>query len=211
MTLTFLKLIISSSGTLTDVLLAQSEAFLEELIDFVQTTQTEQEFQTFNQLPTVEQYIQRRIGSGAVKVCFALTEFCHGISLSPSIIADKDMRILWDHASIVTCVTNDLVSIRKELDQGQVDTIVPLLYVRHGDLDRAVKEAVNIMVDSIKTMDEATEVLYERYKDSPEFENMKKVVDACKLSCTGNLAWSLRSGRFKVFLPNTANGIDVEL
>ena len=73
-----------SSIPLTKISSEQSEAFLYELTDFINTTQAEQKLQCSPHLPTVEQYIHRRIGSGAVKVCFALTEFCYGVEVRPA-------------------------------------------------------------------------------------------------------------------------------
>jgi hypothetical protein len=177
--------------------------------DFIHTTQTEQEFQTTDTLPTVEQYIHRRIGSGAVKVCYALIEYQHGIAVSPSIIHDEHMRVVWDETDIVTSITNDLLSLKKEIAHGQVDTILPLLYLRHGSIEAAVEAAVEMMRESVRKTDEAVEVLERKYKGHPELENVRKIVHACKVTPPGNYYWTLRSGRFGVHQEDARNGITV--
>ena len=55
-------------------LLAQTTAFFNELLFFIEMTGVEQQSQISGKLPTVEEYRQRRMGSSAVGVCLAITE-----------------------------------------------------------------------------------------------------------------------------------------
>ncbi|KAL8908996.1 MAG: hypothetical protein Q9207_000447 [Kuettlingeria erythrocarpa] len=54
---------------------AQTRAFFEELVFFVKMTESEQRVQMSGVLPTVKEYRQRRMGSSAVGVCIAVTQF----------------------------------------------------------------------------------------------------------------------------------------
>lgn len=48
--------------------------FVDELIFFIDMCEEEQKFQMTPQLPTVEEYMKRRMGSSAVGVCLATME-----------------------------------------------------------------------------------------------------------------------------------------
>lgn len=53
----------------------QMKTFADEMMLFFDMTEVEQKFQLENQIPTVDQYIERRMGSGAVGVLLAITEY----------------------------------------------------------------------------------------------------------------------------------------
>lgn len=53
----------------------QIVTFYNELLFFVDMTSVEQQYQMSQKLPTVEGYRQRRMGSSAVGICLAITEY----------------------------------------------------------------------------------------------------------------------------------------
>lgn len=97
-------------------MLAQVERFSDELRFFVQMTGVEQSTQLEGGLPSIEQYLQRRMGSSAVGVCLAITEYslhisllrllihkryCFNMQLPPSIMAEDDMRNIWTETNMI--------------------------------------------------------------------------------------------------------------
>ena len=56
------------------MLAAQTTAFFKELLFYIDMTGVEQQFEISGNFPTVEEYIQQRMGSSAVGVCLAITE-----------------------------------------------------------------------------------------------------------------------------------------
>lgn len=195
---------------------------------FVNSTQIEQQHQVDNYLPTVEEYMSRRIGSSAVRVCLALTEFSQNIRISPSVMEDLNMQVVWDSTNIIISLVNDILSIKKEFAQGQVDTILPLLFHRHGDIEKAMAVATSMIVESVEALDHAAEVLLSEHSaDESVLEVLEIFVDVCKFACTGNLSWrylmslstqsvqancsSLVSGRFGLVKKSTRGGITFEL
>lgn len=56
------------------ILIAQRQTLYNELLFFINMSHVEQEFQIKDQLPTIEEYQERRMGSSAVRVCLAMTE-----------------------------------------------------------------------------------------------------------------------------------------
>lgn len=191
---------------------AQSVAFINELLFFVEMTKVEQQFQLSETLPTVEEYRQRRMGSSAVGMCLAITEYCFGMEIPPDIMAEVDMKAVWDRTNIIISTVNDILSIRKEIMQGQVDTLIPLLYLRHGTLEAAMDNAVKILDESIAAFELSSRQLLDRHSyDTDVHLGLKKFIHGCKCACTANLNWSLISGRYKLGNRALRDGILVTL
>ncbi|KAI4244340.1 MAG: hypothetical protein L6R40_003066 [Gallowayella cf. fulva] len=117
---------------------AQIKTFMEEMRFFVDMTDVEQQVQMSMKLPSLEEYRQRRMGSSAVRMCLAITEYCFGMEIPRTVIDDDDMRVIWNETNVIisTCVhakdafqhsretyrltdslyrMNDLLSVRKEI------------------------------------------------------------------------------------------------
>ena len=76
--------------------------------------------------------------------------------------------------------------------QGQVDTLIPLLYVQNGTLEAAMAEALDIIKAAIARFDIAAHQLLERYAFNKVLhDNLEKFVHACRCACTANLNWRL--------------------
>ena len=54
-----------------------------------------------NKLPPVEEYIQRRLGSSADGVMFAVTEYVLEIEMFRSVLYDANMLQAWDMANLL--------------------------------------------------------------------------------------------------------------
>ncbi|KAH8700035.1 isoprenoid synthase domain-containing protein [Phaeosphaeriaceae sp. PMI808] len=172
--------------------------FLNELVYFIESCQLEQQNQVEGHMPTAREYLQRRMGSGAVRVCLALSEFACRIVLPSEIMADPDMSTIWDATNIIICLMNDILSFKKEIAQGQVDSILPVLYAEHGSMNAAMRIAASLIVQSIRSVDDAAERLLQRHRKD-------------LYACTGNLNWSLVSGRFQICQTTTKGGLLVTL
>lgn len=76
--------------------------------------------------------------------------------------------------------------------QNQVDTLIPILYTRHGTLEGAVAEALEMINVSIANFEVAAQQLLERYHSNKELHsNLQKWLHACRCACTSNLNWRL--------------------
>ncbi|KAH6662813.1 isoprenoid synthase domain-containing protein [Halenospora varia] len=190
----------------------QVESFLNELIFFVDMTDLEQRCQMSEKLPTVEEYRKRRMGSSAVGVCVAITEYCFGMTIPTEVMNEKDMRTLWDETNIIISISNDIVSIKKEVLQEQVDTLIPLLTERHGSAQTAIDVAFKLLCASVESFERVSKRFLARHAGDKELsEKLEKFVDGCRYACTGNLNWSLGSGRYLLGAKTTENGVKVTL
>lgn len=152
------------------------------------------------------------MGSGAVRVCLALSEFAYNILLPQEVMADSDMAVIWDATNVIICLMNDILSFKKEFIQGQVDSILPVLYVEHGSMSIAMSIATGVIKRAVENLDAAADRLLERHGQTPTLrKDLVKFIDTCKYACTGNLSWSLVSGRFRICQKTTKGGFVVTL
>ncbi|KAF2964683.1 hypothetical protein GQX73_g8904 [Xylaria multiplex] len=163
----------------------QIDTFLKELMFFVDMCQEEHKFQMTADMPTPEQYIQRRMGSGAVRVCLAINEYTTGITLPEEIINSGPIQTIWHETNIIICCINDLLSA-----QSQADTLVPLLFLKLKSVQAAIDEAALMVSRSIDRLDAAENEILAQYSTSPKTQDMIQThIDACKFACTANLNW----------------------
>jgi hypothetical protein len=75
--------------------------------------------------------------------------------------------------------------------QSQVDSIVPLLFLRSGSIQTAIDEAAHMASSAIDRLDAAERNILGRYSSAAEEtqEQIRMHIKTCKLACTANLNW----------------------
>ncbi|KAI0190904.1 isoprenoid synthase domain-containing protein [Xylaria flabelliformis] len=168
----------------------QSQTFLEELIFFIKMCEEEQKVQMNGRFPSVEEYLQRRMGSSAVGVCLAITEYATGATLPEEIMRDGSMKILWHETNMIISTVNDILSVKKEIGQSQPDTLIPLLFAKFNSMQAAIDEAVLIVSNSIDRFQRAESDILGRYATCPKIESViQDHINAYKTACTANINW----------------------
>lgn len=81
--------------------------------------------------------------------------------------------------------------------KGEVDSLAPLLFHKNKDLEITVTYIVQAIRDAIRDFDLLASELIQRY-DNGERTAVATFVEACRHTCTGNLHWSLRTGRYGI-------------
>ncbi|OTB09040.1 hypothetical protein M426DRAFT_7067 [Hypoxylon sp. CI-4A] len=190
----------------------QSNSFLEELLFYINMCGEEQKFYTTQSIPTVEEYIQTRVGSGAARACLATVEYAYGITVPEEIMNDEMMQQLWHEAAMIIHTTNDILSFKKEISQSQVASLIPLLIPQVGSVQLATNHAAEIVKSSIDRFDAIERQFLERYSTTPEVqEGVRKVIEGYKYACTANLNWSLITGRYKLNCESMSGGLHITL
>ncbi|EQB54772.1 hypothetical protein CGLO_05351 [Colletotrichum gloeosporioides Cg-14] len=152
------------------------------------------------------------MGTSAVNVTSFFNEYAYRVPLPIKMLADPYMKVIWDKTNIIIWATNDLLSLKKEVGQQTVDSIVPLLFREFGSLDLAVSMVVETIEKAVEDFDYAAYILTERYSgDESLIGNLKTYINACRLNCTGNLNWSLQTGRYGVSKHTIAGGVMMRL
>lgn len=89
---------------------------------------------------------------------------------------------------------------------------MPLLYHKHGKLDLAVSLVVETIENAVKDFDCAAESLTRKFSGDKELmPRLETYIRACRLNCTGNLNWSLQTGRYGVSQHSIAGGMTLRL
>ncbi|KAK8115749.1 hypothetical protein PG984_012251 [Apiospora sp. TS-2023a] len=168
----------------------QTKRFLKELRFFIAMTEEEHRFQRTEELPTVEEYTRRRMGSSAVRVCLAITEFANGLAIPTGVMESEAMETIWNETNLVISVMNDILSLKKEMNQSQVDTLIPLLFVELQSAQGAVDNAVAALRASIERFETAERHIVSSHASNPELQlRLGKFIDGCKYAVTANLNW----------------------
>jgi hypothetical protein len=107
------------------------------------------------------------------------------------------MSELWDSATQHIWLVNDLYSGKKEVAQGNA-SLVPLLFsASGGDLQATVNAIVGAVRASIDSFDESAARLRAKCgQDIDTLRMLDEYLECCRLNCTGNLGWSLVTGRY---------------
>ncbi|KAK2595981.1 hypothetical protein N8I77_013493 [Diaporthe amygdali] len=188
------------------------EILLSEFQFFMDTSEAEQRIRLSSELPSTKEYTRTRMGTSAVNVTTFFNEYAYGTSIPVNVLNDPDMKVLWDQTNIIIWATNDLLSLKKEVAQQTVDSLVPLLYHKHGNLDLAVSLVVETIENAVKDFDCAAEALARKFSADRELmPKLETYINACRLNCTGNLNWSLQTGRYGVSQHNIAGGVTLKL
>ncbi|KAI0851331.1 terpenoid synthase [Daldinia vernicosa] len=209
--------LITCTGPIGEALLKscndrQISTYLSEVLLYVNMGGEEQKYQVARRLPTVEEYLGYRSGTSAVRVCFATIEYAWGMTLPQELFEDDDMRQLWYEIGVAIYVTNDILSIKKEVEESQVNSLVPLLSLQLGSVQAAINRAVDIVYSSVQRFESVEKRILLRYSTMPEVqEDIRKFIDACKYAATANLNWSLTTGRYKVHCESMSSGIYLTL
>jgi hypothetical protein len=79
--------------------------------------------------------------------------------------------------------------------QDQTDSLIPLLYVQHGSLQKAIDVAARSISSSVAEFDQISSQVVNRDFDNEDMRaNLKRFIDGCKYACTANLNWGYIHG-----------------
>lgn len=79
----------------------QLRTLYRELEFYLHMTKVEQQAQLQPDLPSVSEYSRFRMGTSAVGVCLALTEYCYDMQLPAGILQDPDVVRLMDECNLI--------------------------------------------------------------------------------------------------------------
>ena len=74
------------------------------------------------------------------------------------------MAALWDLINVNICNVNDLLSVKKEIAQGSVESLIPILYATRQDAQAVADEVVKTVQFTVGEFDAGAKTLVERSK-----------------------------------------------
>ncbi|KAL1850514.1 hypothetical protein Plec18170_006799 [Paecilomyces lecythidis] len=180
----------------------QRQIFYDEMQEFMKQSEQEQRLRlNDDHLPSLSEFWSYRLGASAVFICLAVNEYAYGdIELPEEIFEDVDMKEIWQLTNIIISAVNDILSLKKEIANEAVDSVIPILYVKLGSLEAAMDNTAGFIASMIRRFDEAEERLLQRYctADDDLQLQLRKFIVGAKQYCTGNLKWSMETRRYGV-------------
>ena len=165
---------------------------MSEFAFFMEKSEVEQRVRLQAQIVTIEDFWQYRLGTSAVRVVLCLNEYCNETALPSHLMQDHAMAALWDLTNINICNVNDLLSVKKEIAHGSVESLVPILYATRRDAQAVADEVMKTVHFTVAEFDAVAKRLVERCKERENLETVKVLaafVEGCRYHCTGNLSW----------------------
>ncbi|KAI4235240.1 MAG: hypothetical protein LQ349_003306 [Xanthoria aureola] len=189
--------------------------FMKHMENFLEMSRREQALRLRGTLPTVEEFWSYRLGSSAVHITLAMNEFaCNTNSLPASVMGQEHMTLLWEYTNIIISITNDILSLKKEVTRGSIGSMIPLEYAQSRNAQSAVDKTTLLLANAIDAFKQTAEKLLQRSPEITSCEQTRALGDfvkGCQFYCTGNLAWSLATRRYGIYEHDLAKGVCITL
>ncbi|KAK5988014.1 Sesquiterpene cyclase hepA [Cladobotryum mycophilum] len=186
---------------------SQCQWFYDEIARFMTASEHEQVGRLEGHVFSLEEYWAFRLGTSAVYIGTAAGEYSIASRIPTEVMRSPPMQALWDETNVIISVTNDLLSLRKEVNIGCIDSIVPLTFASTHNLKQAISNSVEALRASRRRFDVAAKALLTRGYDSDEARNqVEKFIQVQRSNCVGNLAWSLETLRYNMGDLTDTNG-----
>ncbi|EXF76346.1 hypothetical protein CFIO01_12525 [Colletotrichum fioriniae PJ7] len=169
------------------------------LFEYIDSTVQEMRYIQNGHAPTTLSYEKLRKKTGGAGPLCALAEFASGSTWPAHVVNSQPYKMILESVSIITGLTNDLLSLNKELRKGRTLNAVPVRYWNGkdgNDLESAVGEVVEEIDKAIKQLDVCERRLINQ--SLADADAIREVTATLKTICTGNLTWSLESKRYNV-------------
>ncbi|KAK1673302.1 isoprenoid synthase domain-containing protein [Colletotrichum godetiae] len=143
---------------------------------------------------TVDEYMGFRRGTIGCQPSYVLVEFCHGIIVPSEVIDDESLQECRRISADLVILVNDILSYRKDLEQGVQHNLIALLKSQ----GHSTQEAIDEIGDMI---DECYRDWYLALSKMPICgekidQEVIRYLNGCRDVALGNLHWSYESGRY---------------
>ena len=110
---------------------------------------------------SVDEYWQCRLGSSGVPVCLVFGDpSWEDMGLLDGSYADDNVQTIVRCINTISSAINDLLSIKKEIRSGVIRSLVPIMFLLVGDLQKTIQEIVGFIAAEIKNLDDAAALLF---------------------------------------------------
>ncbi|KAB8206260.1 isoprenoid synthase domain-containing protein [Aspergillus parasiticus] len=172
----------------------QIMTFVNEIDYYMSCQQREQKRKLTGRLPIVAEYQETRMGTSAVTLIFA-----DGNDIPRDIMTDPKMISLWYEVNMNMSLSNDLLSLHKEIKHSDIDSMVPVLVSARGlTVRQAVKETEAEINRNMEGFDQIANALLEEIKLAhPEkVDEVPSYIVECHYNQMANVLWSLTTTRY---------------
>ncbi|KAI5793259.1 isoprenoid synthase domain-containing protein [Geopyxis carbonaria] len=166
--------------------------FLESVCGYIDSVNGWNDRCSNGSMPSFEEYHQHRWLSSGIKPGIALTEYAYGLSIPAEIMDGPNMRVVVERTVEISMLLNDIVSVGREVETGQLSNVVPVLaYQNNTGAQAAMDQAVALIGEAQRDLEDAERRLLQSGNT-----DVGRLVEGCKTLCTGYLNWSHQSMRY---------------
>ncbi|KAK6359444.1 hypothetical protein TWF696_000603 [Orbilia brochopaga] len=143
---------------------------------------------------TLDRYIDIRRGTIGGYPTMSYAEWANDINLPRDVINHQCIETLRDVANDLIWISNDIISLRKDLAFGTEANLIILLLKQGYNLREAMGRADEMLDECYKTWDDAFQAMP---KWGEEIDRqVLRLVEAYRVLAMGNIDWSFRTTRF---------------
>ncbi|KAB8200857.1 terpenoid synthase [Aspergillus parasiticus] len=175
------------------------EIILRTMLPFVESVDTVDSIYVHDCVPTVAQYWQRRDLTAAVYPVIATLLFIHAASTPVTSLQNPDLANLWKHTSYIVHITNDMLSMPKEANDGQIEGLVPVLMMNYGiNCATAMEWSFQLAQVQVRGIRAIEARLRENTEQCEELSKLLTdvFIDGCKDVAMGLIHWSYHGERY---------------
>ncbi|KKK13111.1 hypothetical protein ARAM_006753 [Aspergillus rambellii] len=172
------------------------QLLLDRMLEYVGSVDTIDSLFSDGKIPNLETYWKRREHTAAVHCVIATIPFAYGIDVSRSVLDNKNMALLWKHASYIVHITNDMFSFRKEFNNGQLENMIPILMANIGvNCNQAMQLSYRICRQEVEGFNaNANRLLKDKNESSRQIS--RAFIEGCKDVFMGLIHWSYNGERY---------------
>lgn len=177
---------------------AWRERFIRSMNEYFKACLWEAKNRARSVAPSVADYVIMRPYTGALFVDLEFVEVSEKIYLPDQVLQHAMVQRLALACNNIVCWTNDIMSCRKEAEQGDVHNLVlALMHERGLSMQAAIDETVRMHDDEVRLF-AALEKLLPSFDEITDRE-LTRYVAVLRSWITGNYDWSVQdTGRYRV-------------
>ncbi|CAN9211212.1 unnamed protein product [Alternaria alternata] len=168
------------------------DRFAEAIYDFILGVQTSQA--TWEQgMSTLEEYTARRLRTVGTNPCIAVMQWAYSLTLPPSVWDHEALLAIQREVAISDFLWNDIVSLRKEIDDGDIDSAIPVMVWNDGcSAQVAVDRCVRMVEESwARLLDGERRLLKAHAQECEQIKrDIETLVGGCKDVLVGHMVYS---------------------
>ncbi|KAJ0384217.1 hypothetical protein COL922a_008854 [Colletotrichum nupharicola] len=161
---------------------ASMKGYFEGLIGQVKVQESQKALKI-----SVKQYMDFRRATIACEPCYALVEYAHGISISQEQVDHESVQTCMQTASDLVILVNDILSYRKDLEQGVDHNLISLLKAQ-GYSTQAAVDKIGDMIDECYKRWYGAMARMPLWGEKIDREVLR-YLDGCRNIALGNLHW----------------------
>ncbi|OGM51154.1 hypothetical protein ABOM_000115 [Aspergillus bombycis] len=106
---------------------------LDRMVEYVASVDNVDSLYSNNRrVPSLQEYWERRECTAGVYPVIATIPFAYDLDITKATVENPYMKKLWKHTSYLVHITNDMFSMRKEINDMQIENLIPILMLNKG-------------------------------------------------------------------------------